>query len=95
MATYKRREVENALVRKGFCRKEGHHSFFHYETEAGERTRIWTKTSHGRSGADIDKGLFNRMANQCRLAADEFHDLVECPMSRTDYEQRLRDLGKV
>ncbi|MDD9963097.1 MAG: hypothetical protein OXU70_13500 [Gammaproteobacteria bacterium] len=95
MATYKRRKVENALVRKGFRRKEGHHSFFHYHTEAGEKTPVWTKTSHGRSGADIHERLFKRMADQCGLTADEFGDLVECPMSRTDYEQRLRDLGKV
>ena len=95
MATYKRRRVESALLRKGFRRKESHHSFFHYHTEAGERSRIWTKTSHGRSGADIDKGLFKRMAGQCSLTADEFSDLVECPMSRADYEQHLRNLGKV
>ena len=95
MATYKRRRVESALRHKGFRRTESHHSFFHYYTEAGEKTRIWTKTSHGRSGADIDKGLFKRMAGQCNLTANEFNDLVECPMSRADYEQRLRDAGKV
>ena len=95
MATYKRRTVESALERKGFRRRETHHSIFRYYTEAGERTPVWTKTSHGRTGADIDRGLFKRMASQCKMTIDEFRDLVECPMSRTDYEQRLRDLGKV
>ena len=95
MATYKRRTIENALVRKGFRRDEKHHSFFHYYTEAGERTRVWTKTSHGRTGADINKGLFKRMARQCKLTADDFRDLVDCPMSRTDYEQLLRNSDNV
>lgn len=95
MATHKRREIENALLHKGFRRKESHHSFFHHHTEAGEKTPVWTKTSHGRSGADIEKGLFRRMAQQCGLTAKEFSNLVNCPMSRTDYEERLRQLEKV
>lgn len=95
MATYKRRTVESALERKGFRRKETHHSFFHFYSEAGKKTRVWTKTSHGRTGADIDRGLFKQMAGQCKLTTDDFRDLVECPMSRTDYERRLQDLGKV
>ena len=95
MATYKRRTVESALESKGFERKETHHSIFRYYTEAGERTTVWTKRSHGRSGADIGRELFKRMAKQCKLTTDEFRELVECPMSRADYEQRLRDLGQV
>ena len=92
---YKRRTVENALERKGFRRRESHHSFFHYYTEPGKRTRVWTKTSHGRAGADIGRGLFKSMASQCKLTADQFRDLIECPMSRADYEQHLRNSGKV
>ena len=91
MATYKRRTVENALERKGFRRREGHHTFFHYYTEIGKRTRVWTKTSHGRTGADIDRGLSKSMASQCKLTTDQFRDLIECPMSRADYEQHLRN----
>ena len=95
MATYKRHKIANALRRKGFNREERHHVFFQYYTESGERTRIWTKMSHGRSGADIDKGLLKRMADQCNLTTDQFIDLIECPMSRSKYEQHLRDSGKV
>ena len=95
MATYKKRTVESALRRKGFRRKQSHHTFFHYYTEDGKRTRVWTKTSHGRSGADIDKALLKSMAGQCKLPPDEFRDLVECPLSRADYEQHLRQSGKV
>ena len=35
------------------------------------------------------------MASQCKLTADQFRDLIECPMSRADYEQHLRNSGKV
>ena len=95
MATYKRRTVESALQRKGFRRKQSHHTFFYYYTEDGKKTPVWTKTSHGRTGADVDKALFKSMANQCKLTADDFRDLVECPLSRADYEQHLRNSGKV
>ena len=95
MPTYKRRTVETALLAKGFSRRDTHHAYLHYYTESGEKTPVWTKTSHGRPGADIDRRLFSRMAGQCKLAADEFRDLVECPMSREAYERRLCDSGLI
>ena len=39
MATHKRLKVENALARMGFRRRENHHAFFRYYSEAGEKTR--------------------------------------------------------
>ena len=62
MPTHKRRTVETALLAKGFRRRDTHHAFLHYYTEAGEKTPVWTKTSHGRPGADIDRRLVSRMA---------------------------------
>ena len=95
MATYKRRTVETALLGKGFRRRDTHHTFLHYYTVGGEKAPVWTKTSQGRPGADIDRRLASRMARQCKLTADEFRDLVECPMSRTAYERRLRESGLI
>ena len=94
MPTYKRRTVETALLAKGFRRRNTHHAFLHYYTESGEKTRVWTKTSHGRPGADIDRRPISRMA-QCKLTSDEFRDLVACPMSREAYERRLRESGVI
>ena len=95
MATYKKRAVEGALQTKGFRRKETHHSFFIYYTEDGLKTPVQTKTSHGRSGTDIDGRLIGRMAKQCKLTASKFSDLVDCPLSRAGYERHLRDNGYI
>ena len=86
------------LLGKGFRRRDTHLTFLHYYTvsgEKGEKAPVWTKTSHGRPGADIDSRLASRMARQCKLSSDEFRNLVECPMSRTAYERRLRSAGMI
>lgn len=35
------------------------------------------------------------MAKQCKLTADEFRNLVECPMSCGAYERRLGESGMI
>ena len=79
-------------VAKGFRRRDTHHAYLHYYTESGEKAPVWTKTSHGRPGADIGRRLLSRMARQCKLTTDEFRDLVNCPMSREAYEQAVARL---
>lgn len=48
-----------------------------------------TKTSHGRGGKDIGGPLIKSMAEQCKLDMQKFKDLVECPLSREEYEDIL------
>lgn len=95
MPTYKRGTVESALLAKGFRRRDTHHAYLHYYAESGEKTPVWTKTSQGRAGADIDRRLVSRMARQCKLTSDEFRALIDCRMSREYYERRLRDIGMI
>jgi hypothetical protein len=33
------------------------------------------------------------MAKQCKLSKKEFVDLVQCPLSKSDYEKKIRTLG--
>ena len=94
-ATYKRAAVESALKAKGFRRRESHHSYFVYYTEEGIKTPVQTKTSHGKGSADIPDKLLGRMARQCRLRTAQFRDLVDCPLSRADYEELLTTNGEI
>lgn len=87
-----KRDVDAALLRKGFVRKEGDHDFFIYYTMDGLKTRIHTKTSHGKS-FDISDHLLSRMAKQVKLKSGEFRDLIDCPLSREEYERILRSNG--
>lgn len=86
-----RGRIEAALLRKGFRKREGDHHFFIYWGLDGKKTPVFTKTSHGAKGAAIGADLFGRMARQLRLKSRQFEDLVDCPMTREQYEQTLRE----
>lgn len=92
MATRAKRVVEAALQEKGFRREEGDHHYFFYWTQEGLKSSVRTKTSHG-SGKDLGDTLLALMAKQTKLAKMEFLNLVDCPMSREEYEKRLDALG--
>lgn len=93
--TFKRREVEQALQKKGFEKSKGKHkhSIFIYYTSEGKKTDVRTLTSHGSGGTDIGDPLLGRMASQCKISKLRFEQLIECPLSRECYEDMLRDSG--
>jgi hypothetical protein len=82
-----RRKVEQALLKKGFEQDERHHHFFLYRAENGLLSNIRTKTSH--SGKELDDYLLGTMARQCHLDKKQFLGLVDCPLSRADYEREV------
>ena len=85
----KRRKVQAALERKGFVKKDGRHKYLIYHTLSQKKTSVRTMISHGRGNADIGDDLLHHMAQQCHLQKTEFEDLIECPLSREDYEKKL------
>lgn len=91
----KRRAVEAALEKKGFRKVDGDHSFFIYHTESGLKSPVRTKTSFGTGYKDISDSLVSKMAQQCKLTTGDFKLLVECPLTRQSYEQRLVEQGYV
>jgi predicted RNA binding protein YcfA (HicA-like mRNA interferase family) len=89
MKTRKTRDVTAALLRKGFCLREGDHSFFAYRRSSdSKKTSVFTKTSHGEN--ELNEYLLRQMARQCKLSLNEFLDLVDCPLSQEEYETLLR-----
>lgn len=89
----KQAEVEKGLLNKGFVAGGGDHNYFFYYSKAGKKTIIRTKTSHG--SREIDDNLLSQMAKQCKLSNKDFSLLVECPLSRDDYESKLVAQGAV
>jgi len=86
--------VEAALKAKGFQLSEGDHHFFIYWTKNGKKTRARTKTSHTPKMKDIPDSLLTQIAKQvCLDSKAQLLQLVDCPMSRDDYEQVLHDKG--
>lgn len=90
-----KRDVEVGLRNKGFQQQPGgDHHYFVYVALDGKKALAKTKTSHGR-GFDIDDSLLGLMARQCILTRPQFLKLIECPLSREDYEVILRQEGKL
>ena len=90
-----RRDIEAALEKKGFKASEGDHHFFTYHTEGGQKTSVWTKTSHGSGHRTLSDGLVAKMAKQCGLSTGQFKQLVACPLSQTAMEKILVDDGRI
>ncbi len=86
-----RRDVMASLERKGFSPSEGDHTYYFYYTFENKKTIVKTKVSH--SGKDIGDNLLDRMAHQCKLTNAQFRDLVDCPLSRKQYEAILQQQG--
>jgi hypothetical protein len=86
-------DVEKSLVAKGFQPSKGDHNYFHYYSIAGKKTRVFTKTSHG--AREIDDSLLGCMARQLKLGRRDFDRLVDCPLDRDTYEQKLIEQGLV
>ena len=73
-------------MKKGFRQREGDHHRFIYFGPDGKKTPVVTKTSHTQSMKDIPDSLLAQMAKQCRLSKPELLNLVDCPLSRDDYQ---------
>ncbi len=95
MGEESRRDVESALCTKGFRRSNRSHRKFVFYTCAGKKTSVWTEISHGSSHRDLSESILHRMASQCRLSCREFRRLIECPMSREEYQELLVQNGDV
>ncbi|MFZ1643223.1 MAG: hypothetical protein WAV07_17685 [Candidatus Contendobacter sp.] len=90
-----KRDVEAGLLNKGFQPQPGgDHNYFVYVALDGKKALAKTKTSHGR-GFDIGDSLLGMMAQQCALTRAQFLKLIECPLSRKEYEVILRQTGRL
>ena len=84
-----KQDVSKGLRGKGFVEdKSRDHIYYTYRNLSGAITAIHTKVSHG-SGKGISVNLIGQMARQCRLTIQDFRELVDCSLSRQDYEQQI------
>lgn len=90
-----RRSLIASLEKKGFSVSAGDHNFFTYRTLEGQKTSVWTKTSHGSSHKTLGDQLVSAMAKQCGLNNGQFARFVECPLSREEYERILVETGRI
>lgn len=90
-----RRDVESALVKKGFVHTEGaNHGQFRLHV-AGKRTEFATSLSRGTNYRELSDDLVSKIAGQVGLQKREFVSLVECTLSAAGYLKLLRDQKKL
>ncbi len=90
MAVRSKRNVESALLKKGFQRDHGDHVWFIYYTQNGKKTTVRTKTSHGKT-KDLGDSLLKEMSRQVPVSKSHFLDLVDGPLSQAAYQKLLSE----
>ncbi len=87
MATHRARDVRQALLDKGMVQSQSHHEMYRKTIEGV--TQLVTRVSH--NARNIDDGLGGMMAKQCCLQLKEFWELVDCPLSEDDWNDKVRE----
>jgi len=91
MPSRDRSAISNSLQKKGFILEEDHtHKCFFYWSKNGKRTKVRTMVSHGTKYKVIGDNLLALMSKQCKLSKAEFLELIDCPLTREDYEIKLQ-----
>jgi len=92
----KKREINDALLSKGFEKRQGSkHELYIYVFEE-KKTAIGTKLSRGSMNMDInDNLLYGFIKMQLKVTNRQLDDLIDCPMSAQDYEKHLRMRGLI
>ena len=76
-------DVERALLAKGMERDESHHTM--YRKRIAGVTHLVTRISHG--SREINDSLASLMAKQLCLQLKEFWELIDCPLSESEWEE--------
>ena len=87
------RRAKRSLQQKGFREEKDDrdHDFFSLYDDQGQRTGIFTFFSRGSKAREIGPSLLNHIKRQLKLESlREAANLLECPMRRDEYLQKLR-----
>ena len=97
MSTIRPKELESALLKKGFRKTDGgdHNYFFYYIGE--EKTKVRTKISRGSHGKKmIGDSLISVIKDQMHFdEKTQLIEFVECTFSKEDYQDLLVNKGVV
>lgn len=86
-------DMQRTLINKlGFIQSNRHH-FFYTLFDERDKPIVITKLSHQSSGDDISKPIFSAIARQIKLTTPQLKDAVNCPLSRKDYSDILKEKG--
>lgn len=90
MKPRKARDIEAALLQKGFMKKSSHHYLFYLHID-GKITGIHTFMSHGIR--EYGDPLLTKMKTQLHLSAKELESFIQCPLTFEEYVSLLGKRG--
>lgn len=89
-----RESIHESFIKKGFLEKPGgDHKRYIYHSQEGKKTAVHTKMSRGTKYKYLGDPLVAQMAKQCKLSKTDFLALIDCPLSRQEYEEKLKQQG--
>ncbi len=89
-----RKTAEASLTSKGFRRDKSKDHVYFYHEYGGRESGIKTFVSHSAKYKDIGPDNLKSMTRQLKLRSlQETKALLECPMSESDYNQYLLQIG--
>ncbi len=89
----KGRDIDAALIKKGFKKTNGDHVWYHLYDPLTGATLAQTKMSHGVMGSSVSAKLISQMARQLRLTKSQFLEFVDCTLSEESYRAVLTEHG--
>jgi len=92
MNSYKTKDIESALSKKGFQVRQSKHKIYILYVD-GKKTNVRTFVSHGIK--EYGKTLISKMRNQLYLSREEFDDLVSCPLTEEKLLEIYIDRNKI
>lgn len=92
MKKQKVRDMQLALLQKGFIQQNKHHEMYWFFYK-GKRTSIRTRISHGKREYEVS--LMGAVRTQMKLRGNEIDEFFDCQMSREDYAKLLIRRGEV
>ena len=88
-----RKLIETSLLKKGFVQEGGDHKYYYHEFN-GKRTGAYAYVSRGSQYKTYDDNLLSAIKKELRLdTLREAKNLLECPMSKDEYNSILRKKG--
>lgn len=93
MSVVQSRDVDRALLKKGF-RREDRGDRFYYLYAGGRKREIFTFMSHT-SNMDLGDSLIGKMSKQLCLTKRQFLELVKCTMTGEAYLELLVKAGEL
>jgi hypothetical protein len=89
MATLDPRKTSKALLKKGFLLADKDHHYYEFWHD----NKMVARTHMSHNDQEIDNWLIGQMKRQCHLEKKDFIDLINCPLSKDAYVDKLREAG--